>query len=400
MAEIRSLRKRKLDNWLDAYLDYVEDSEPDPLYHKWVGVSVIASVLQRTCYLHWDSQTFANFYIVLVGPPGGRKGTAMNFGRDILDKIEGVRYAADATSFRALIDKIEGARTTDALPDGMGMVDHCSLTIFSPELAVFLRDGKSMFEILTDLYDCGSRWKYDTQHAGSHDLKNVWLNMIGATTPVLLHASLVSEAVGGGLTSRMIFINAFGKYKTVVFPFQVKVDEEKRDALIHDLSIIKSMVGQYRITDEFMKFWEEWYPYSDEHPPPNLTGPNFEGYIQRRPKHLLKLSMVMSASRCSDLIIDRQDAEKALEYLEGAESVMHYALASLGASDITPLLNSVIADLEKYKEMKLSDLMAKYYADADAETMARVIKTLKAMKKVSAKAIENGGDVMIKIINK
>ena len=60
---------RKLNDWIDSYLEYTKNSEPPDLYKEWVAVSVVASILQRKCSLPWGDITFyPNMYIILVGP--------------------------------------------------------------------------------------------------------------------------------------------------------------------------------------------------------------------------------------------------------------------------------------------------------------------------------------------
>jgi len=60
-------------DWLDAYMNYGDNTEASALFRKWVGVSTIASALRRKVHLEWHARIFPNLYVVLVGPAGGRK---------------------------------------------------------------------------------------------------------------------------------------------------------------------------------------------------------------------------------------------------------------------------------------------------------------------------------------
>ena len=80
---------RLVDDWIDKYLVYSSNTEPPAMFHLWTAISVISSVLQRKCYFPWGTLTFyPNMYVVLVGPPAARKGTAMNIGKKILDDMK------------------------------------------------------------------------------------------------------------------------------------------------------------------------------------------------------------------------------------------------------------------------------------------------------------------------
>ena len=62
---------RALKDWIDSYLDFVDNSEPPQMFKLWCAISVIASALERKCYLSWGTLTFyPNIYIVLVAPSG------------------------------------------------------------------------------------------------------------------------------------------------------------------------------------------------------------------------------------------------------------------------------------------------------------------------------------------
>ncbi len=87
---------RTLSDWLDGYLEYTTNTEPPYMYHMWMGISTIASLLQRKCCLEWGTLKFyPNMYIVLVGPPGRtRKGTAMNLAKPFLHELD-IKIAAE-----------------------------------------------------------------------------------------------------------------------------------------------------------------------------------------------------------------------------------------------------------------------------------------------------------------
>ena len=167
---------RKLNDWLESYLLYTENSEPPKLFHVWTGISTIAAALQRKCTLNWGRlRFFPNMYIVLVGPPGKvRKGTAMSFGRNLLSRL-GIKMAAESTTREALVREIMNSQET-LMNDETGAISfHSSLTVYAPELVVFLGYNQQQLMMdLTDWFDCGQgpegTWTYRTKHQGSDDI--------------------------------------------------------------------------------------------------------------------------------------------------------------------------------------------------------------------------------------
>ena len=175
---------RRVHNWIDGFLDYTDNTEPRVSYRKWVAISTIASVLQRKCYLKWGRETFyPNMYIVLVGPPAARKGTAMREGKQFLNAI-GVEVSADESSRQKLVQSLKQNAAGEASPDGKGMTHHASITIYSTELTVFLGyESKELLSMLCKWFDCEERYVYDTIQRGREEIPNVWANLLGATTP-------------------------------------------------------------------------------------------------------------------------------------------------------------------------------------------------------------------------
>lgn len=369
---------RSLPDWIDYYMKYTEDSEPPKMFHLWTAISTIASVMQRKCYLRWGTLTFyPNLYIALVAPSGKcRKGTALGYGRNILDALA-IPLAAEATTREALIRALRTNTSTNFDPNTGDQHFHSSLTIHSKEMTVFLGyDNKQLIMDLTDWFDCHDRWTYRTKTQGEDDIIGIWVNMIGATTPELIQTALPPDAIGGGLTSRMIFVYETKKYKTSVFP--EPGDPELYQHLLNDLEKIHLLAGQFKVTDEFVDIWSQWYPEQEANPP--QLGPNLNGYLERRPTHIMKLAMIMSVSRSDDLVLSGEDIRKAIRILESTERRMPEVFSGVGKSQIISILPRIMSYIAEMKEVSKPKLMERFLSDVDDFMMERVLKTLSTMR--------------------
>lgn len=378
---------RALSNWIDSYMEYTEDSEPPKMFHLWTAISTVASAMQRKCYLRWGTLTFyPNIYIVLVAPSGKcRKGTAMDPGRELLNTLA-IPIAAEATTREALIQALGEANSTSFNPNTGNQCFHSSLTIHSKELTVFLGyDNKQLMMDLTDWFDCHNRWTYRTKTQGDNDIIGVWVNLIGATTPELIQSALPPDAIGGGLTSRIIFVYESRKYKTVVYP--TPGDDKLYHQIISDLERIHLMAGQFKVTDEFIDIWSEWYPAQELNPP--QLGPNLAGYLERRPVHVMKLSMILSAARSDDLVITGGDIQKAIKILQATESRMPQVFSGVGKSQIISILPRIMSYIVEAKTVTKPNLMRRFIADIDDYMLDKVLKTLQTMRYI--KIIEQVG---------
>ena len=377
------MSERHLPDWLDAYMDYTDNSEPPKLFRLWVGISVIAAAMQRKCCVEWGMLTFyPNLYVILVGPAATRKGTAMYPGQALLRKLE-VPMAADATTLQALIRRLKEASTT--VVDSRTHIPkfHSSMTIFSKEFTVFLGyKNNELIASLCDWYDCDERWKYDTKNQGTDEILGVWVNLVGATTPDLIQSSLPLEAIGGGLTSRVIFVYEQKKGKLVVMPFLSDEQKELEQKLFIDLEKINLLSGKFQVTENFVNAWSAWRIQEEQYPPKDLAEGTFSAYVERRPNHMMKLSMIMSTSRSSEMIIRSCDFERALHILTVTEQKMPGVFAGVGRSDIAYVLQQVLQYVKGQGERGVTYdlLMRMFYQDADGVTLSRIIETLETAK--------------------
>lgn len=395
---------RKLKDWLDGFMRYTENTEPPRLFRKWVGISVIASVLQRKCRVKWGSSLtfYPNLYIVLVGPSASGKGTAMIPGLNLLQDLAHVKMSAQATSLQALIRRLKETNYNDIDLETGQMQAHSSLTVFSKEFTVFLGfHNREMMSTLCDWYDCDRHWTYETIARKSEEIIGVWVNLLGATTPELIQSSMPLDAIGGGLTSRIIYVYEQGRDKIVALPMETDEEKKLRQHLLEDLEKIYMLSGAFRYTPDFMGAWADWCERIKDGPPP-FEDDRFDGYIGRRRNHVMKLSMVMcaSASRPKDpMLLTRNDFWRALHTLEEVEKKMTMTFRGVGKSDISSLLHRSMMILKTWPagEIPTWQFARMFKDDMDDLTMRRVLDTLENMKEVVV-IKRPGADNIIKVL--
>ena len=389
---------RELHDWIKSYELFTDNTEPPDLYRTWAAVSCIAAVLQRKCYLPWGSLTFyPNFYIILVGPPAARKGTAMGPAQDLLYDLD-IKMASEAITREALIRELKDANDNIVDPKTGAISYHSSLTVFSPELTVFLGyNNPQLLSDLTDWFDCRKRWVYRTKTQGTDEIFGVFINIFGATTPDLIRATMPLDAIGGGLTSRMIFVYEENKAKIVPAPFYSASELALQTKLKSDLERIHLLRGEFRPTEDFIAFWIEWYTNQGNNPP--ISDKRFMGYLERRPMHLIKLSMIINASRTDSMILDQPDLEHALNLLEITEIKMPRTFAGVGANSTSGVLAQVMAEIGNSKTISFSQLLNIFHQDADKKTLEAIIDTLESMK-YAKRSYKSTGEITITYLQK
>jgi hypothetical protein len=324
----------------------------------------------------------------------------MKYAYDIIEQIPAIRMSAQATSLQALIRRMKETNLTDVDVETGEQLYHSSLTIFSNEFTVFLGyHNRELIAALCDWYDCHNKWSYDTIKRDKEEVIGVWVNLLAGTTPDNIQTALPMEAIGTGLTSRIIFVNEDKKNKLVVFPSTTNRERELQLHLIHDLEQITLMSGVFRFSEDALGFYSDWCHIADANPP--FHSPKFDGYCGRRRNHLLSLSMVCSASKSNSMVINRDDIERSAELLDEVEVKMGTVFRGIGKSDISSLINDAIVFFENSETPDIPIwLFARHFeGNVDKFSMDRVLQTLESSKYIEL-IRRPGMDTMIHVLGK
>ena len=373
---------RLLNNWIDSYMLYLENTEPAVRFHRWTAISVILGTLRKKVHLELGRiKVFPNLYIVFVAEPGiARKSQAISFGLRFLREIPDVVCSAEAITKEALLCDLEASATDEAMPDG-SIYKHCSLNITSKEFETFIgqkKDNTKMIVLLTDLYDAEELpWKYRTKNSGSNVIPSVFINLLAATTPDSLASCLPATAIGGGLTSRILFVWASRKAKKVPRPFETDQERSLGEQLQKDLYVISRIAGSYTFTPESATWWDNWYQEYDESDPHRRCKDRaFSSWYSRKPMMILKTAMACSAAETSHLTMEVPYLERAIEYIEELEEDMTKAFRGVGKSDIASEVSLVMQEVRYRGRLHKTELARVMIRDLDSASQQRVIDTV------------------------
>ena len=373
---------RHLENWHDSYIELQQNTEPAAAFDIWVGYSVLAAALRRKTYLKLGRLTYyPNLYLVLVAEPGiARKTQAIKYGVKFLNTIPEIVTCADSSTKEAMTDDIEGSALDELLEDGT-MLRHSSLNIISKEFESFLgqkKENTRMLTALTDLFDCPNDWSSRTRHGTSNKIIRPWLNLVAATTPDSLASSLPASAIGGGLTSRILFIWADRKKGRYAIPELTSAERKLREKLEKDLYQISRISGEYKMAPDCTANWIDWYDCYDEDDGGDRICPDkaFSGWYSRKPTYIIKLSLLRAAATSQSLIIKWNHVEEAIEAIKSVEETMGQAFKAIGKSEITAEVDNVFQIVKNFQCLSEHQLMNMVYKDIDASKFENVSNTL------------------------
>lgn len=396
---------RRLSDWISGYLEYADESEPPTSYHTWVAISLLASTLQRCVFFKWGYETiYPNMYIILIGPSGKcRKGTAMRMGFEVIKEV-GIKIVSESITREALIRNMKTAVNSFVDPHDRKVYYHCSLSCISEELSVFLGQSDIKFLAdLTDWYDSKDKWTYETKNSGIDSIQGLCFNLLGATAADWLISILPQEAIGGGFTSRIIFVVEDNKRRTLPKPHLTKRMKTILTALKADLEHIGTMAGRFEFAPDTEDEYTSWYQEQDRQTAkgnPPIADPRFAGYCERRATHLRKLAMIFSASRGDDMIITPDDFGRALKTLKAVEVKMPKVFSGLGTARYAQVTEKVLIFLSSRSRISRSELLVHFYRDLDYETLKIIEETLSKMRVIKVEIDPKSAEVYYTYIGK
>lgn len=389
---------RDTKNWIDSYCAYTSDTESHPLFNKWVACSIISAALRKKVRFDLGRiKIYPNLYVVLVAEPGvARKSQAISYGKGIMSAVTEINTASDAVTREALLEECSTVATDSILPSG-GILRHSSLTICSTEFETFLgqkNDNTKMLVLLTEFFDCGdAEFKYRTKTQGETVVPSVYLSILGATTPESLASSLPVIAIGGGLTSRILFIYASGKAKKVPIPVITPEMERMKGLLEKDLFRISQIAGSYSFDKAAEQEWIKWYNNFDIADTNRICqDPSFNGWYSRKHVFVCKMCQINAAAQYgASMKITPEILFRSIEDIEEVERTMGKVFTAIGRSNITSEVDTVMALVKQHKAITEKQLLSIVWRDMDALKFDNVIKTAMKTGKVKRKYVNNKG---------
>jgi len=388
------MARRCKKSWLDSYLEYTYNQESPTMFHQWVGLSLISAALGRHVVIpRVKYQVYPNLFVILIaGSAKCRKSVSMGIGIDLLRSLESppMIFAQKLTT-EALIQALEEAKE--------GGKD-CAGIICSSELSVFMGSDaikSGIIPALTDLYDSPKEWVYHTRGRGKEVLHNVTINFLAASTADWLKSSIPADAVGGGFTSRIVFIYQKNPSKLILFD---ESEEERRlvdnlrTDLIFDLNQIRSEIkGVVTFTPEAKRVAMEWY--QQEHR--NTHEPKLDGYFGRKHDTMFKIATCMSAAESNILVVEGRHITRALEMLNENETYLSEIMDNVMSTQAGVDVSKVLSLIQRHQPIDHAKLLQKCWRFAKSDDMNKILSTLLESKEILCKMTVDGKTRIYKI---
>ena len=328
---------RVLADWIPAFMDYTRGTEAPRRMHFWAAVSAIAGTLRRKVWVDMKRfKWYPSFYVIFVAPPGIiSKTTTMDMSMDLLKRVPGIKFGPDVVTWQALVTRF--AECSESFQYGEEWLPMSPLTLASGELGNLINpQDRDMINFYITMWDGRSTFEKVTKGSGTDMIEAPWINMIGCTTPHWIADNMPSATVGGGFTSRCIFVYGDRKENFIAWPDEhTRADHEDcAQRLVADLEYMSvNLMGEFRITEEARSWGRAWYKRLWTEGCKTIEDDRLEGYLARKQTHMVKLGMVLSASRGDSLEISIEDLTLANTMLDETEQDLDKVFSRIGRSE-------------------------------------------------------------------
>ncbi len=330
------------NDFIEAYKDYaMQISDAPAKYQELMALSIIATVLQRQVYIKYGVYNlYPNLFIVLIGKSTVMRKTAcLNMAKHLLKKFN-----------------IELILPNDFTPEGLFNLlnDKPGGLISWSEFGSFLINTVKSYqagikEFLTEAYDCPD-YLNKRLSGKEYEIKNIYLNIITATTLHWFIDRITEADTLGGFLGRFIYMPCNKDDKNGWYYMPQNEPVNLSNMLLKDIKEISDIHGEFTISDEARALLIKWLRRHEEELESLDDSKGIIGFYARLSDYLIKFAMLYEISGHRSLVISE---------------------------------NSLLRSIKLVNQLKLSltELMSDHIAfTQDAKEMQRVINIIKDYK--------------------
>lgn len=308
-------------DFVDDFLALTDGIASPEQFRLWAAISCVAAALERRAWVETSQGImYPNMYVMLVAAPGVGKDRPMNYVETLLDSAKLLHVAPDSMTAASMLDDFDKAKRS-VVREGQRVAEFHSMTVLANEFSVFCPEYNIEFlGRLNKIYDNPKRLRVTRKYLKEEvNIVQPQLNILAGAQPGLLATMLPDEAWSSGTMSRMIMVYASAGPLVDLFGHRSE-PKELLDSLMDKIASLSRVWGKFFWEKDAAQNLGKWHMDGG---PPKPTHSKLAYYANRRTTlHVVKLSMVASASRGSDMRITLADTQRAIAWLVSAESTM------------------------------------------------------------------------------
>lgn len=296
--------------WLEMLMEMTDELESPKSFWMWSSLAAIAAIVKDNVYLNRGGafKQYPNIYVMLLARSGLRKGPPINLAKRLVTKVNNTRIINGRSSIQAILKEMGTGHTT---PGGKISASSDAF-ILASELSASFVDDKATMDILTDLYDRiynEGEWK-SLLKMESFTLKDPIVSLLVGTNEPHFRNFFQEKDIQGGFIGRMFVIAESKKNRTnsLIDDLVNPLDIDKLLPHLVQLSKLKGPFASLSGTPAGELF-NKWYTDLDK---VYDRVEDKTGTLERIGESVIKVSMLLSLARSTDLVISLTDMREAI----------------------------------------------------------------------------------------
>lgn len=341
-------------SYLQNYMLWNSGTEVPENYYFWSGLSSLAAAVNGQVWTHMGRyEIYPNMYIVLIGPPGNGKTSALRRAEKLTRSIKDISLSAQSETAEGLV-RFMRDQCIKSITFSGETVPFTPVTCYLSELSNFFgRDPGGMIDLLTGIWDCGGdNYHRRTKGQGEDILPRPNLNLLGCTTQDWITTYLKGDIIGGGFTRRVVFVNEMMGDDTnrVSWPDDTPESLRAKENCIAYATLLRDLKGEMKLGPGARHWWDHWYATRAI-----PREPDIRGYHKSKPTLVLKVAMLVALSNAPKLEINISDLEVALTLLGQTETHLLKVFQGIGKNVLNSVATQAIAFLQAAPDRDYKD---------------------------------------------
>jgi hypothetical protein len=376
--------------WLEHLLFCTDEYESPKSFWFWSGLATIAAIVKDNVYLDRGGafKQYPNIYVMLLARSGLRKGPPINLAKRLVTKVNNTRIIYGRSSIQAILKEMGTAQTA---PGGKVSVSSDVFILASEMSASFVED-KATMDILTDMYDRiynEGEWK-SLLKLETFVLKDPIVSMLLGTNEPHFKNFFQEKDVHGGFIGRMFVIAEYKKHRTnsliddLINPLIV-------DDLVPYLKELSKIKGPFHSLSktEAGEMYTKWYTELDE---VYDRVEDKTGTLERVGESVIKVAMLLSLARSTNLIISAEDMIRAISVCQKLVGNIRKQTLSQGSKQgYAEQKTLILEELMRRNDHSISQqqLLKKYWMHFNIDQLAIIMQSFDLAKLIITESIGN-----------
>lgn len=344
---------RYCENWLQSYIKYaVPVSEMEERGHRWIGLSTVAAALGRKVWI--DQVTFKwfpNMYVVIISEAGMSKTTTLDIGSELLQQLRrtkpdepcGVVFGPQKATWQSIVEKFNKVAKHSYAVNGEDLIESPLHFAVSEWSTLISANDPEFQDMLINWWD-GKPGDRSTLWRGDEVPVNPIANMVGCTTLHTFNDMFSQRSIEGGFLSRCVVVRC-SKARSIAYPGQEALKHPWRQSfsenMIKDLRHMNTITGAYTLSAEAVEFGEAWY-HDFKTNKVDLLPDFMVSWANRKQTYLHKVAMILRICKNDSRVIELEDLQEALTYMDDIEASAQEVLGRVGMKEMAVYAHKIL----------------------------------------------------------